>query len=100
MKKKTVKTFDIASLKPEDGYDIVPKSEDTLVMFTKLNELKVGQSYTMPRSLLRIFVNAKVTLKRRHNKTFIYRNLDKYNMRCWRVEDGKILRAVTKRKNK
>ena len=98
--KKPVKQFDLASMKPEKGLHIVPRSEDTIVMFNKLNELEVGDCYTMPKSLMRTFINAKTTLKRMEKKVIIYRNIDKYNFRCWRLEDGKILTTRRKKDKK
>lgn len=98
MKPKNGKTFDISSLKPETGVVISPRSEDTTAIFEKLNELQVGESYKMPRTIQRSFINAKVTLHRTTGKVIIYRNLDKYNFRCWRKPDGTILTTRKKKK--
>ena len=87
----TRKAFDLSALVPEDNVAITPKSEGTVEMYEKLNELQVGQSFRMPMELYRIYCNAKTTHKRLNKKIFISRKLDKYNFRCWRLADGTVL---------
>ena len=94
--KTPVKTFDLASLAPEEGINVTPRSEESLLMYKKLDELGVGQSYKMPFDLLRIFTNARTAHKRITKKVFIFRKIDKYNMRTWRLKDDTIL--TTRRK--
>jgi hypothetical protein len=95
------KAFDLKSLVPEDGIVLAPRRQETVEMFDKLNELKVGQSYRMPIDLLRIYHNAKTSHRKLTKKKFIHRKLDSYNFRVWRIEDDAVLRMSQHvRKNK
>ncbi len=85
--------FELSQLKPESNITVVGYSEETQLMFDKLNELEVGQSYKMPMDYLRIYNNAKTAHKRINGKIFIMRKLDKYNIRTWRMKEGTILRT-------
>jgi len=99
MKKQTDKKFSISDLRPEQGMQISgarPRTAEAEEMIGKLNALKVNESYTMPRIVEKIYASAKTTLQRSSKKVFIYRTLDKYSFRCWRIADGTVLK--TKRK--
>jgi len=106
MAKKTAKAkqvkFDIASLKPEIGVVVTPRTNElTVEIYEKLRFLEVGQSYKMPISLLTPFTNAKIALKRIEKRIIIFRRLDSFNFRCWRLADDVKLttrRASTKKK--
>lgn len=104
MKKQNTKTaakFDIASLRPEENVAITPRTnEQTVEIYAKLRELAVGQSYKMPTSLLVPFQNAKIALKRIEKRIIIFRKIDAFNFRCWRLADGTVLttRRSTKKK--
>lgn len=109
MKKKNVKTapvakaFDLDSLVPESDVTLIPRTnEETVKMYEVLDKLAVGQSYRMPMNLIRTFTNAKVTHKRVTKKVFIFRKVDTYNFRCWRLADDTKLstRRVTTTKKK
>ena len=99
--KAVVAKFDLATLAPEAGISVTPRSEESLMMYNKLDELTVGESYKMPFELLRIFTNARTAHKRITKKVFIFRKLDKFNIRTWRLADDTKLttrRKITKAK--
>ena len=80
--------FDFASLAPETGISITPRSNEQVIeLYNKLDQLEVGQSYRLPMELFVTFRNAKVNLTRTTKKVIISRKLDKYNFRCWRLAD-------------
>ena len=95
---KKEKPFNLASLTPETGFAISPRAEGLVEMFDKLDALQVGQSYRMPRTVLKTYASAKSAHKRNTSKVFIYRILDKYYFRCWRVANDTILRTSRKAK--
>ncbi len=97
-KAKTTK-FNLAALKPEKGIELTPTTtEETLMMYAKLDELAVKESFRLPLTLKKDFDNAKHSHKRITKKIFIFRKLDSFNFRCWRVADGTVLKTSRKSK--
>lgn len=93
----TVAKLDFSKLKIEDNVPVAPRTANAQAheAFALLAKMSVGQSIRFPREMFRCFVSAKTSLKET-GKVFIFRNIDKYNSRVWRVEDGRVL--ITPRK--
>ena len=94
------KKITVADLKIEDGHTVALRSQETLEMYELLDRMGVNQSIKMPKELASTFHNAKNGHKRNGTKVFVYRNIDKYNIRIWRVEDGKVLRTLRNKRKK
>jgi hypothetical protein len=92
------KEFDPASMQVETGIKVAIRSQEASGMYDALDKLDIGQSYKMPAEAERMFTNARVAHKRTTKKVFIFRKIDSYNIRCWRVADDTILTRRTKKK--
>jgi hypothetical protein len=95
---KHPKLFNLTKIKIEDGIPMPIRTQGAKEMFAKLDELKVGQSYRMPKELVNTYTHARNIHKRTTGKVFTMRYLDSYNFRCWRLEDETVLRTQRTKK--
>jgi hypothetical protein len=92
--KKSIKTKELSlleSVKIEKGVEVGFRSSGSGEMHDLLAKMEVKDSVKLPKTLFKQFAAAKTSLKRLNKKVFIYRNLDKYSFRIWRLADGTVL---------
>jgi hypothetical protein len=81
----------------ETGIPITSYSSITNKHYLVLDCLAVNENIRFPKSELKMFISAKSKFHRSSDKRFIFRTIDKFNCRMWRIADKAVLR--TKRKN-